>query len=50
MAPSDRGLFHSGRKMKLTKDKISNAVMCAQQVLKQPEIYGDDPKKLAISG
>ena len=35
--------------MKLTKDKISNAVMCAQQVLKQKEIYGDNPSKLAIS-
>ncbi len=35
--------------MKLTKDKIKNAVMCAQQVLKQKDVYGNDPQKLAIS-
>jgi hypothetical protein len=35
--------------MKLTKDKIKNAVMCAQQVLRQEEVFGGDENKLAIS-
>lgn len=35
--------------MKLTKDKIKNAVMCAQQVLKQDEVFNGDTQKLAIS-
>ena len=35
--------------MKLTKDKISNAVLCAQEILKQPEIYNDEIEKIAIS-
>jgi hypothetical protein len=35
--------------MKLTKDKVKNAVMCAQQVLKQADVYAEDENKLAIS-
>ncbi len=35
--------------MKLTKDKIKNAIMCAQQVLSQKEVYAKDEAKLAIS-
>lgn len=35
--------------MKLTKDKIKNAVLCAQQVLRQDEIFNGDTSKLAIS-
>ena len=35
--------------MKLTKDKIKNAVMCAQQVLRQEEVFNGDESKLAIS-
>jgi len=35
--------------MKITRDKIKNAVNCAQQVLKQPEVYARDEGKLAIS-
>lgn len=35
--------------MKLTKDKIKNAVMCAQQVLRQDDVYNGSPSKLAIS-
>ena len=35
--------------MKLTKDKIKNAVMCAQQVLSQDVIFDGDRKKLPIS-
>ena len=35
--------------MKLTKDKIKNAVVCARQVLGQDEIFNSDREKLAIS-
>lgn len=35
--------------MFLTKDKVKNAVLCAQRVLQQPDIFGGDPRKLAIS-
>lgn len=35
--------------MKLSKDKITNAVMCAQLVLKQNEVYDNNPNNLAIS-
>jgi len=35
--------------MKLTKDKIKNAVVCAQQVLSQAEVFHGDCKKLPVS-
>lgn len=35
--------------MLLTKEKITNAVMCAQQVLSRPAIYAGKEEMLAIS-